>query len=106
MDRKWICVLHHAQTMDAKQQRLQTSEDQKIEMDEKTVHLYNEVWHNNCITWVPRQLTIMWVSSLAANMGKREHNTWDIIANAKPEPGEKEEVEPIRMINKTMIHLN
>lgn len=29
----------------------------------------------NKITWVPRQLSIMWVSSLAANMGNREHST-------------------------------
>lgn len=43
------------------------------------------------ITWVPRQLSIMWVSSLAANMGKREHSTWDITAKAKPEEGEEKE---------------
>lgn len=27
----------------------------------------------------------MWVSSLAANMGEREHNTWEMMANANPE---------------------
>jgi len=34
------------------------------------------------------------VSSFAANIGKREHSTWDIMANAKPEEVEVEDMEP------------
>lgn len=50
-----------------------------------TLHISNKQIYICSITCVPRQLTIMCVSSLAANMGKREHSTWDIMANAKPE---------------------
>ena len=39
------------------------------------------------LTWVPRHPSIMWVSSLAANMGTREHSRWDTMANAKPGGG-------------------
>lgn len=48
----------------------------------------------------------MCVSSLAENMGKREHSTWDIMANAKPEEGEVEHMTPTLVLNQKMTNLS
>lgn len=58
------------------------------------------------LTWVPKQATIMWVRSLAANMAHLVQKRWEIIAKVKPTQKKKKKRRKQKKLNLKLRQIN